>query len=127
MTSSPDGTDELDLTAFAGPGRTVVAIRGDIDVYTAPALREQLLGLIRAGHHNLVLNLDAVQFLDSAGLGVLVGALKRARHHGGSIHLICSRGPILRTLRITGLTGVFPIHPDLPAVTNFELEQAVGQ
>jgi anti-anti-sigma factor len=63
--STAVGVGDFDLTTVAGQGRSVVVIRGDLDLHTALALREKLLGLIRAGHHNLVLNLDGVQCFDS--------------------------------------------------------------
>jgi anti-sigma B factor antagonist len=90
--------------------RTVVAVGGEIDVYTAPKLREQLVDLVAAGSYHLVVDLEAVEFLDSTGLGVLVGGLKRVRAHDGSLRLVCTQERILKIFRITGLTKVFPIH-----------------
>jgi anti-anti-sigma factor len=58
----------------------------------------------------LVVNMEKVEFLDSTGLGVLVGGLKRVRAHGGSLDLVCTQGRILKIFRITGLTKVFGIH-----------------
>ena len=57
-----------------------------------------------------VVDLEAVEFLDSTGLGVLVGGLKRVRAHEGSLRLVCTQERILKIFRITGLTKVFPIH-----------------
>jgi anti-sigma B factor antagonist len=54
--------------------------------------------------------MEKVDFLDSTGLGVLVGGLKRVRSHDGSLHLVCTQEKILKVFRITGLTKVFPIH-----------------
>jgi anti-sigma B factor antagonist len=90
--------------------RTVVAVSGEIDVYTAPKLREHLIDLVSGGHYQLIVDLEGVDFLDSTGLGVLVGGLKRVRAHDGSLHLVCSQDRILKIFRITGLTKVFPIH-----------------
>jgi anti-sigma B factor antagonist len=90
--------------------RSVVAVSGEIDVYTAPKLREHLIDLVSGGQYHLVVDLEAVDFLDSTGLGVLVGGLKRVRSHEGSLHLVCSQERILKIFRITGLTKVFPIH-----------------
>jgi len=88
----------------------VLAVGGEVDVATAPRLREQLIGLVNQGSHRIVVDLTAVDFLDSTGLGVLVGGLKRVRAHDGSLRLVCTQERILKIFRITGLTKVFPIH-----------------
>ncbi|WP_281283369.1 STAS domain-containing protein [Trebonia kvetii] len=91
-------------------GFTVIAVSGEIDVYTAPKLRERLIGLVEAGSYQLIVDMEGVEFLDSTGLGVLVGGLKRVRAHDGWIDLVCTQGRILRIFRITGLNKVFSIH-----------------
>jgi anti-sigma B factor antagonist len=93
--------------------RTVIEVGGEIDVYTAPKLREQLVDLVADGNYDLVVDMQRVDFLDSTGLGVLVGGLKRVRAHDGSLRLVCSQERILKIFRITGLTKVFPIHASL--------------
>jgi anti-sigma B factor antagonist len=90
--------------------RTVLAVAGEIDVYTAPKLREQIVALVDEGRYDLIIDMSAVDFLDSTGLGVLVGGLKRVRAHDGSLALVCAEERILKIFRITGLTKVFPIH-----------------
>ena len=94
---------------------TVLSVTGEIDVYTAPTLRERLNELVAGGHYELVVDMAGVDFLDSTGLGVLVGGLKRARAHDGTLRLVCAQEKILKVFRITGLTKVFPIHPTLDA------------
>jgi anti-sigma B factor antagonist len=94
----------------AAPGRTVVEVSGEIDVYTAPRLRETLISLVDAGNYHLIVDMEGVEFLDSTGLGVLVGGLKRVRAHDGGIDLVCTQGRILRIFRITGLSKVFAIY-----------------
>ena len=89
---------------------TIVAVGGEIDVYTAPKLRDKVTELVGEGHYNLVIDMENVEFLDSTGLGVLVGGLKRVRAHDGSLRLVCTQERILKIFRITGLTKVFPIH-----------------
>ena len=93
----------------AAPGKTVIAVSGEIDVYTAPRLRETLVSLVDAGNYRLIVDMEGVEFLDSTGLGVLVGGLKRVRAHDGGIDLVCTQGRILRIFRITGLNRVFSI------------------
>jgi anti-sigma B factor antagonist len=104
--------ERVDLTLATRPegDRTVVAVGGEIDVYTAPKLREHLIDLVSAGSYHLIIDMEGVDFLDSTGLGVLVGGLKRVRSHDGSMRLVCTQDRILKIFRITGLTKVFPIH-----------------
>lgn len=101
---------DLSLSTRAEGERTVVDVAGEIDVYTAPQLREQLVELVDSGRYDLVIDMERVEFLDSTGLGVLVGGLKRVRAHDGSLRLVCTQERILKIFRITGLTKVFPIH-----------------
>lgn len=106
---------DLTLTTHQEGDRTVVAVGGEIDVYTAPKLREQLVDLVNAGQYHLVVDMEQVEFLDSTGLGVLVGGLKRVRAHDGSLRLVCTQERIVKIFRITGLTKVFPIHDSVAA------------
>lgn len=101
---------DLNLSTRDVDDRTVVAVGGEIDVYTAPKLREQLVELVNEGKYHLIVDMESVDFLDSTGLGVLVGGLKRVRAHDGSLRLVCTQERILKIFRITGLTKVFPIH-----------------
>ena len=101
---------ELSVTSRQEGARTVIAVGGEIDVYTAPSLRERLNELVAAGHYDLIVDMEKVEFLDSTGLGVLVGGLKRVRAHDGSLDLVCRQERILKIFRITGLTKVFGIH-----------------
>ncbi|MGH3745071.1 MAG: STAS domain-containing protein [Mycobacteriales bacterium] len=89
---------------------TVIEVGGEIDVYTAPKLREKIIDVVAGGSYHLVVDMEKVEFLDSTGLGVLVGALKRVRAHDGSLALVCTQDRILKIFKITGLTKVFPIH-----------------
>ena len=93
----------------AASGTTVIEVSGEIDVYTAPRLREALVSLVDAGNYRVIVDMERVEFLDSTGLGVLVGGLKRVRAHDGGIDLVCTQGRILRIFRITGLSKVFNI------------------
>ena len=104
---------DLSLTARAEGGRTVIEVAGEIDVYTAPKLREKIATLVDDGEHHLVIDLERVEFLDSTGLGALIGGLKRVRNHDGSLSLVCTRERLLKLFRITGLNKVFDIHPDV--------------
>jgi anti-sigma B factor antagonist len=108
------GEVELSVVTRREGVHTVISVTGEIDVYTAPTLRERLNELIAEGEYHLVVDMAGVDFLDSTGLGVLVGGLKRARSHDGTLQLVCDQEKILKVFRITGLTKVFPIHAALP-------------
>jgi anti-sigma B factor antagonist len=98
-------------------GYAVLAVRGEVDVYTAPRLRERLIELVSQGSHQVVVDLEGVDFLDSTGLGVLVGGLKRLRSHDGNMILVCTQPRILKVFEITGLTKVFSIHDSVESAT----------
>ena len=101
---------DLSLETRHEDGHTIIEVGGEIDVYTAPKLRERIIELVDEGQYHLAVDLEKVEFLDSTGLGVLVGGLKRVRAHDGSLRLVCTQERILKIFRITGLTKVFPIH-----------------
>ena len=104
------GLVDLKLGHYTTDGIEVIDVAGTIDIYTAPRLRELLIDLVSTDNYQLIVNLERVEFLDSTGLGVLVGGLKRVRAHDGSLDLVCTRERILKLFRITGLTKVFGIH-----------------
>ncbi|MGI8760226.1 MAG: STAS domain-containing protein [Jatrophihabitantaceae bacterium] len=89
---------------------TIVAVTGDIDLYTSPRLQEQLAALIDSGASELVVDLSNVPFLDSTALGALVGARKDAMERGGSITLAGAQNNVVKVLRVTKLTEVFAMH-----------------
>jgi anti-sigma B factor antagonist len=89
---------------------TVVTVHGEIDVATSPTLRERLIDLVNDGATRLVLDLEAVDFLDSTGLGTIVSLLKRVRTHGGDLRLVCTEARIRRLFQITGLDKAVPLH-----------------
>jgi anti-sigma B factor antagonist len=102
---------ELSLSTRTQQAHTVLEVGGEIDVYTAPQLRERLIELVEGGKAHIVVDMEQVEFLDSTGLGVLVGGLKRVRAHDGSLALVCAQERILKIFRITGLEKVFGIFP----------------
>lgn len=108
---------ELGIDVHKKDSHSVVDVKGEIDVYTAPKLREKLIELVSEGSYDVVVNLEGVDFLDSTGLGVLVGALKRVKAHDGSLALVCTQDKILKIFKITGLTKVFPIHDSVDEAT----------
>jgi anti-sigma B factor antagonist len=104
------GVVDLKLGHYSKDGIEVVTVEGEIDIYTAPRLRELLIDLVSQNNYQLIVNLEKVGFLDSTGLGVLVGALKRVRPHDGWLDLVCTQERILKIFKITGLTRVFGIY-----------------
>jgi anti-sigma B factor antagonist len=105
----------LDLHVTASGGYTVVEVGGEIDLASAPELRECLHQTIDAGSRQLVVDIRQVSFIDSMGLGVLVGARRRllGLGHDSGIQLVCADGLVLRVLRVTGLDRMFPVHATL--------------
>ena len=111
---------DLGLDVEERDGYAVLSVRGEVDVYTAPKFREQLIELVAQGKQRIVVDLDAVDFLDSTGLGVLVGGLKRLRSHDGDLLLVCNQSRIRKVFEITGLTKVFSIYETVDAATSSE-------
>ncbi len=100
---------ELDFDTSTQDRWEVLSVRGEIDAYTSPRLRERLSELMDQDRFDLIVNLEGVEFMDSTGLGVLVSALKRAKEHQGDVALVCTSPQILRVLAITGLDRVFQV------------------
>ena len=101
---------DLSWTTRVVAEHTVLQIVGDIDVHTAPRLRQELVALTESGRTNLVLDLTEVGFLDSSGIGVLVGGLKRTRAHDCEFHLAGPPDAVRKVFQLSGLTRVFSIH-----------------
>lgn len=91
----------------------VFELSGSLDLATAPTVRAALLEAANRGDHRLVVDLNRIEFLDSTGLGALIGAQRRAKEEGGEIRLAVPEGQILRLLRITGLLRVFGVYATL--------------
>ena len=106
---------DLKLDHHTKDGIEIVDVEGEIDVYTAPRLRELLIELVNNGFYQLVVNMEKVEFLDSTGLGVLVGTLRRVRAEGGDIRLAAAPSSISRVLSVTGLDQVFRLFPTVEA------------
>ena len=94
----------------AGDGLGVVALSGEVDIYTAPQFKECMLELLDAGVDRLVVDLSGVTFIDSTALGVLIGGVRRVRTAGGAMALVVTSRSVERVLSITGLDRVFTIH-----------------
>jgi anti-sigma B factor antagonist len=101
---------DLDVEAMQESNVNVIALRGEIDVYTAPLLRQKIVDLVDDGSLNIVVDMEKVDFLDSTGLGVLVEGLKRIKTREGNLALVITQDKILKIFDITGLNKAFPIY-----------------
>ena len=111
---------DITLNSHDESGHTVLELAGEVDVYTAPALRDRITELLDAGQRRLIVDLATVEFIDSTGLGVLVGSLNRAKELGGRLDLVCPQERVLKLLRITGLDDVFTVRGSVAQITESE-------
>jgi anti-sigma B factor antagonist len=107
----------LDLETSKKGDVAIISLRGEIDVYTAPRLRQALIDLVEGGSKDIVVDMDKVDFLDSTGLGVLVGGLKRVKSNDGEMKLVVTQDRIMKIFDITGLAKVFPMFGSLDEAT----------
>jgi len=98
-------------TEQVGDNRHVIALTGEVDLYTAPELKSQMLELIANGATEVVVDFTDTTFIDSTTLGVLVSGVKRLREKGGTLSIVCSDRNITKIFEITGLDRVFTIYP----------------
>jgi anti-anti-sigma factor len=115
MHTVTDGGPRLSLSTRTEHGHVIVTLSGALDTTSAPALREQLLGLLRPAASRLVINLSAVHYADASGLAVLVGTAHRARMLGGFLHLAAPVPAVARVLRLTGLHRQLDTYPTVQA------------
>jgi anti-sigma B factor antagonist len=92
-----------------GDDTHLVAVTGEIDLFTAPDFKRHVAAPIDAGVTHVVVDLTKTTFIDSSSLGVLIGAHRRLKLRGGSLVIVCDTEAITRTFRITGLDGVFTL------------------
>src|SRR5918911_1622218 len=95
--------------------RHIVAVTGEIDLFTAPEFKQRVSAPIDAGRANVIVDLTGTTFIDSSSLGVLIGAHRRLKLRGGTLTVVCDNEAIVKTFRITGLDGVFTVAPTLAA------------
>jgi anti-sigma B factor antagonist len=104
----------------------IVAITGEIDLFTAPDFKQHVAAPIDAGVERVIIDLSSTTFIDSSSLGVLIGAHRRLKLRGGSLAIICSNESIAKTFRITGLDGVFTLVSSLDDALNGDTVGAGG-
>lgn len=102
---------DLSLSASSTGAQTVLAVRGEVDVHSAPVLRDRLAEILDSGQQSVVVDLSSLSFLDSTGLGALVETRNHAQRTGAVLRLVCNSDRMLKLFRITGLDTVFAIYP----------------
>jgi anti-anti-sigma factor len=107
----------LALSVQAAGGITIAELSGELDIACAPALREQLLGLLRPGSSRLVIDLSKVSYCDARGLAVLISPGRRARLLGGFLRLAAVSPKVDQILHITGLRQHLGVFPTVQAAT----------
>ena len=121
----PDSTgvgvahQKLDIEVTDHRDHKVVRPGGDLDVYTAGKLRDTISSLVEEGTVHIVVDLDAVPFMDSSGLGALMGGMRRLREAGGDMAVACTLEPHLKLFEITGFNQAASLAPSV--------EQAAGE
>ena len=98
-------------TEQLGDSGYVISLAGEVDLYTAPEFKQQLLDAIAQGAMHVVVDFSDTTFIDSTTLGVLVGGVKRLRTNDGQLSLVCNDRNITKIFEITGLDRVFEIYP----------------
>jgi anti-sigma B factor antagonist len=109
--------------AASPSGRTIIRLRGALDIEAAPALRERLIDVLHRGTGLLVLDLSHVLSCDASLLAVLIGTQRRARPLGTVVRLVAPSLPVTKVMRSTGLDRSFTIYPDLSSALASELDE----
>lgn len=97
-------------THSVGEAIPVITLEGEVDVYTAPQLKQRMASLLDAGARAMVVDLAKVDYLDSTALGVLIGGLKRTKECHGNLLIVCPNSRIRRVFEITGLDRIFELY-----------------
>lgn len=108
----------VDIKSEHNGAAIIYRLHGSLDLATAPSLRAALIEAANEGKHEIIVDLTELEFLDSTGLGALIGAHRRALENGGRVRLIVRDGPIQRLLNITGLMRIFAVYGTLDAALN---------
>jgi anti-sigma B factor antagonist len=109
------GAVDFALETSRSGERTVIAVSGDLDVLTAPQLRDQLIEAVEGGRRRLLVDLTGCTFVDSSGLSALVSGLKRLRSLQGDLELVCPPGNVRRLVELVALDQVFELYDSLEA------------
>ena len=113
VNGTPQHHEDLSIHVHVAGEMQVFELVGSLDIATSPTVRAALTSASERGNHRLVVDLSRVDFLDSTGLGALIGGQRRAKEFHGEVRLVAKEGQILRLLRITGLLKVFGVYATL--------------
>jgi anti-sigma B factor antagonist len=103
----------------------IVTLEGELDAYTAPKLQEAVTSALDEGVAWLIIDLAAVDYIDSVGLGILIGSVKRAGEREGNIAVVCSRRNVRRVFEVSGTAEMLNVVEGLPrAVDVLKAERA---
>jgi anti-sigma B factor antagonist len=116
------GAVDLSLSSHVLAGHTVVEVAGEADVFTAQQLRDYIMGLVDGGARKIVLDLDRLEFLGSAALGVMVGIHRRLRLAGGSIAVVCGQPGPLRVITMSGVDRTLRLYESVRAAIETHTE-----
>ena len=106
---------ELQVRTRIVEGVVLVEVAGELEIYTAPQLQEQLEAQLNQGTKTLIVSLAQVEFIDSTGLAVLNAARVRLRDQGGKLVLVCNKERVIRPFEISGLHRLFVLFPTIEA------------
>ncbi|MFC4530287.1 anti-sigma factor antagonist [Sphaerisporangium dianthi] len=112
---------KLRLARRAFGDAVVVAVEGELDLFTAPFLRDEVRDAIKQDSSRLVLDLGSLSFMDSSGLSVLIEAWRLATGEGGGVSLAAPQAPVARILRTTGLDRRIKVYPDVDTAISAEI------
>jgi anti-sigma B factor antagonist len=104
---------DLDITVNGEGAERVLHLEGTCDLASAPKFKEVLTGLRPPGVKSIVIDVSGLEFVDSTGLGLMLGALRRLRESGGTLKIAGAHGAVLRVLEVTDLDKVIPLFPDV--------------
>jgi len=113
---APEGTGPITFTASTGRGGTaIITLGGELDIVSAPIVREHLLSLVRPGASHLVIDLSAIRYADASGLAAIVSTQRRAALLGGAMRLAAPQPEVARALAATGISRHLEVYPTVPA------------
>lgn len=110
--SSPMMEMDLGIEVRKNGKITVIQLAGELDAYTAARFKEVMVDAIEDGGENLIVSMADVEYIDSSGLGALVGGLKRVSERRGKIVILSAQPQVRKVFEITGLERVFPLFDD---------------